>query len=176
MPPASPSPPHPRHRLWRGVLIAGLGSLMASVALLVLVVAWYGPQLPSLDPVTTYQPRQPLQVFTADGVEIGQFGTERRQFTPIAQIPRLMQQAVLSVEDAALSRATAGSTCKGMARAVLAHAHRRAAPGRVHHHAAGGAHLLPGAALHAPSARSRRSCWRWSWRSRSVKDRSWSCT
>ena len=85
MPPASPPPPHPRHRLWRGLLIAGLGSLMAGVALLVLVVAWYGPQLPSLDPVTTYQPRQPLQVFTADGVEIGQFGTERRQFTPIAQ-------------------------------------------------------------------------------------------
>ena len=119
MPPASPPPPHPRHRLWRGLLIAGLGSLMAGVALLVLVVAWYGPQLPSLDPVTTYQPRQPLQVFTADGVEIGQFGTERRQFTPIAQIPLAMQQAVLAVEDARFYRHS-GLDLLGVARAVVA--------------------------------------------------------
>ena len=108
MPPASPSPPHPRHRLWRGLLIAGLGSLMAGVALLVLVVAWYGPQLPSLEPVTTYQPRQPLQVFTADGVEIGQFGAERRQFVAIDKIPPLLQNAVLASVDRSI---LACSTC-----------------------------------------------------------------
>ena len=119
MPLASPPPPHPRHRLWRGLLIAGLGGLMAAVALLVVVVAWYGPQLPSLDPVTTYQPRQPLQVYTADGVEIGQFGTERRQFTPIGQIPLPMQQAVLSVEDARFYRHS-GLDLLGVARAVVA--------------------------------------------------------
>ncbi len=117
--PASPPPPHPRHRLWRGLLIAGLGSLMAGVALLVAVVAWFGPQLPSLDPVTTYQPRQPLQVFTADGVEIGQFGAERRQFVPIDQIPALMQQAVLSVEDARFHDHS-GLDLIGVARAVVA--------------------------------------------------------
>ena len=31
--------------------------------------------LPPLDRALNYQPKQPLQVFTADGVEIAQFGT-----------------------------------------------------------------------------------------------------
>ncbi|MES2718185.1 MAG: PBP1A family penicillin-binding protein [Pseudomonadota bacterium] len=119
-----PTPPpstaaHPRQRLWRALLIGGLGTLMAAVGLLVLVVAWFGPQLPSLDPVTTYQPRQPLQVFTADGVEIGQFGAERRQFVPIAKIPPLMQQAVLAVEDARFYDHS-GLDLVGVARAVVA--------------------------------------------------------
>ena len=116
--PTAPAP-HPHHRLWRLVLMGGLGTLMAAVAGLVAVVAWFGPQLPSLDPVTTYQPRQPLQVLTADGVEIGQFGAERRQFVPITKIPVLMQQAVLSVEDARFYDHS-GLDLLGVARAVLA--------------------------------------------------------
>ena len=95
-----PTADHPNRPLKRRLLLAGIGTLMAAVAALVAVLAWYGPQLPSLAPVTAYQPRQPLQVFTADGVEIAQFGTERRQFVAIAQIPLLLQQAVLAVEDA----------------------------------------------------------------------------
>ena len=102
--PQAPEPaiatPHPRQRLTRGLLLLSLCALMAGVALLTLTVAWYGLRLPSLDPVLDYQPRQPLQVFTADGVEIGQFGAERRQFVPIDKIPKLMQDAVLAVEDA----------------------------------------------------------------------------
>ena len=117
--PASIPPPHPRHRLWRGLLLGGIGTLMAAVALLTLAVAWYGLRLPSLDPVTTYQPRQPLQVFTADGVEIGQFGAERRQFVPIDKIPKLMQDAVLAVEDARFHDHR-GLDLIGITRAVVA--------------------------------------------------------
>jgi penicillin-binding protein 1A len=118
---ASPPPavPHPRQRLWRTVLLGGIGALMAAVALLTLAVAWYGLRLPSLDPVTTYQPRQPLQVFTADGVEIGQFGAERRQFVPIDKIPKLLQDAVLAVEDARFHDHR-GLDLIGIARAVVA--------------------------------------------------------
>jgi membrane carboxypeptidase/penicillin-binding protein len=58
-----------------------------------------GAPLPPLDRVVDYQPRQPLQVLTADGVEIAQFGSERRLFVPIAQMPRLLQDAVLAIED-----------------------------------------------------------------------------
>ncbi len=117
LPPRAPRPT--RARLLRGLLIAVIGSAMAAVALLVAVVAWYGPQLPSLDRVTDYQPRQPLQVFTADGVAIGQFGAARRQFVPIGQIPLLVQQAVLAVEDARFYRHS-GLDLIGVARAVLA--------------------------------------------------------
>jgi penicillin-binding protein 1A len=78
--------------------------------------AW---ELPPLDRVLNYQPRQPLQVFTADGVEIAAFGAERRQFVPIAQMPRLLQEAVIAVEDARF-REHSGIDPTGMARAALA--------------------------------------------------------
>ena len=110
---------HPRRHLLRGLLIAALGAAMLAVALGVALVAWYGPQLPSLAPVTTYQPRQPLQVFTSDGVEIAQFGAERRQFVAIDQIPPLLQQAVLAVEDARFYQHS-GIDLKSLVRAVLA--------------------------------------------------------
>ena len=77
--------------------------------------AW---DLPPLDKVLNYQPKLPLQVFTADGVEIAQFGAERRQFVPIAKIPKLMQDAVIAVEDARF-REHHGIDPKGMARALL---------------------------------------------------------
>ena len=41
-----------------------------------------------------------MRVFSADGVLLGEFGEERRNFVPIAQIPKVMQDAVLAVEDA----------------------------------------------------------------------------
>ena len=78
--------------------------------------AW---ELPPLDRVTHYQPKQPLQVFTADGVEIAQFGAERRQFVPIAQMTKLLQDAVIAVEDQRF-REHSGIDPQGMARAALA--------------------------------------------------------
>ena len=78
--------------------------------------AW---EVPPLDRVLNYQPKQPLQVFTADGVEIAQFGAERRQFVPIAQMPKLLQDAVIAVEDARF-REHSGIDPRGIARAALA--------------------------------------------------------
>jgi penicillin-binding protein 1A len=75
--------------------------------------------LPPLDKAVNYQPKQPLQVFTADGVEIAQFGAERRQFVPIAQVPRMLQEAVIAVEDARF-REHNGIDPMGMARAAVA--------------------------------------------------------
>ena len=106
-------------RRWRLALSIVLGGLLAALLLLAGAVAWYAPQLPPLDRVTRYQPRQPLQVFTADGVEMAQFGAERRQFVPIAQIPLLLQQAVLAVEDARF-RDHLGIDPKSVLRALLA--------------------------------------------------------
>ncbi len=93
----------------------------------VLVCAFAGPphaaaqtfDLPPIDKIVNYQPKLPLQVFTADGVEIAQFGSERREYLPLARMPKLMQQAVLAVEDARF-REHAGIDFKGMARAALA--------------------------------------------------------
>jgi penicillin-binding protein 1A len=75
--------------------------------------------MPSLDRIVHYQPKQPLQVFTADGEEIAQFGTERREYLPLARMPKQLQQAVLAVEDARF-REHSGVDPKGMARALFA--------------------------------------------------------
>jgi penicillin-binding protein 1A len=76
-------------------------------------------ELPNLDRALNYQPKQPLTVLTADGVEIAAFGAERRQFVPIEKIPKLLQDAVIAVEDVRF-REHAGIDPKGMARAAIA--------------------------------------------------------
>ena len=75
--------------------------------------------LPSIDRIVNYQPKLPLQVLTADGVEIAQFGAERREYVPLSRTPRLLQNAVLAVEDARFHE-HAGVDPKGIARAALA--------------------------------------------------------
>lgn len=75
--------------------------------------------LPPIDRIVHYQPKLPLQVFTADGVEIAQFGTERRDYVPLARTPKLLQDAVLAIEDTRF-REHGGVDPKGMARAALA--------------------------------------------------------
>lgn len=76
-------------------------------------------ELPSIDRIVNYNPKLPLQVLTADGVEIAQFGAERREFVPLSRIPKQLQDAVLAVEDARF-REHSGVDPKGMARAALA--------------------------------------------------------
>ena len=39
-------------------------------------------------------------MFSADGVLMGEFGEERRNLTPINEIPAVMKNAVLAIEDA----------------------------------------------------------------------------
>ena len=116
--PTSPATPTTLRRGWKTALWAlGLGTLAAGLVAATAVV-WLLPQLPPLDRVTDYQPRQPLQVFTSDGVEIAQFGSERRQFVPIAEMPKLMRDALLSVEDYRFYQHF-GIDLRGLARAGL---------------------------------------------------------
>ena len=119
--PAVPQPAarRPARPPWQRLLLAlTIGLLLGGLAL-ALAVAWALPQLPALDRVLNYQPRQPLQVFTADGVEIAQFGSERRRFVPIQQIPAMLQQAVLAVEDHRFHQHH-GIDPQGLARALVA--------------------------------------------------------
>jgi penicillin-binding protein 1A len=84
--------------LWGGgLLLAGLGGMILFVAV-ALAVAY--PNLPDISELSDYRPKLPLRVFTADGVMIGEFGEERRNLTPINEIPQVMKDAVLAIEDA----------------------------------------------------------------------------
>ncbi len=106
-------------KLWLTALWACLGLGLVGSLLVAVAAAWYYPNLPDLDKVTRYQPQQAMQVFTSDGVEIAQFGAERRVFMPIAQIPRQLQDAVLAIEDARF-REHSGIDPIGVLRAVVA--------------------------------------------------------
>jgi len=102
--------------LWlAGLTFAGLFALLFVVAL-ALAVAF--PNLPEISSLTDYRPKLPLRVFSADGVQIGEFGEERRTFVPIAQIPQVMKDAVLAAEDARFYQ-HGGVDYKGVARAAL---------------------------------------------------------
>ena len=99
-----------------GFLVAGVISAITLVAI-ALSVAY--PNLPDIAGLSDYRPKLPLRVISADGVMLGEFGEERRQFTPIGQIPKVMKDAVLAIEDAHFYE-HGGVDYKGVLRAGIA--------------------------------------------------------
>nr|WP_255368773.1 penicillin-binding protein 1A [Polaromonas sp. OV174] len=80
-----------------GLALAGLVALLLFIAV-ALSVAY--PNLPDISDLSDYRPKLPLRIYSADGVVIGEFGEERRSLTPIKDIPQVMKDAVLAIEDA----------------------------------------------------------------------------
>ncbi|HYP33087.1 MAG TPA: transglycosylase domain-containing protein, partial [Burkholderiaceae bacterium] len=98
------------------------------VALIVSIVV-VSEQLPELDEITHYQPRQPLEIVTREGIELAQFGPERRRFVPVGEFPDVLKNALIATEDADF-RNHSGISLKGIARAALSnlfHRHRQGA-------------------------------------------------
>lgn len=106
-----------RLTLWIGGLtLAGVISVMTVVGV-ALAVAY--PNLPDISDLVDYRPKLPLRVYSADGMLIGEFGEERRSLTAIRDIPLVMKNAVLAIEDARFF-SHGGVDYKGMVRAALA--------------------------------------------------------
>jgi penicillin-binding protein 1A len=130
----SPSSAGPRG--WQGTLarltLGFLGLVLAgvvSVAFLVgvaLSVAY--PNLPDISDLSDYRPKLPLRIYSADSVLIGEFGEERRNLTPIAEIPKVMKDAVLAVEDARFY-SHSGIDYSGLIRAAIANLGRAKSQG-----------------------------------------------
>ena len=80
-----------------GLALAGALSALLLV-LFALAVAY--PNLPEIGGLGDYRPKLPMRVFSADGVLLGEYGEERRSFLPITETPKVMQNAVLAIEDA----------------------------------------------------------------------------
>ena len=84
--------------LWSvGIALAGALSLLIVIGL-ALAVAF--PNLPDISDLSDYRPKLPLRIFSAEGDLLAEFGEERRNLTPIAEIPKVMTNAVLAIEDA----------------------------------------------------------------------------
>ena len=80
-----------------GAAIAGMIGVMCLVAL-VMAIAY--PNLPEVADLAAYRPKLPLRVFSIEGDLLGEFGEEHRTFTPITEIPQVMKDAILAIEDA----------------------------------------------------------------------------
>ena len=121
----------PRHwalrvMLWTvGLGVAGALSLLLITGL-ALVMAY--PNLPDISDLAEYSPKLPLRIFTAEGDLIGEFGEERRNLTPIKEIPQIMKDAVLSIEDARFYQ-HGGVDYLGIVRAGLANLGKRKSQG-----------------------------------------------
>lgn len=101
--------------------LLGLAVAAAIAGALVLAIALSRayPNLPDISALVDYQPKLPLRVYSSEGALIGEFGEERRTLTPIREIPKVMVDAVLAIEDTRFFEHN-GVDYKGMLRAALA--------------------------------------------------------
>jgi penicillin-binding protein 1A len=101
-----------------GLALASAG-LLAGLMVIAISMAVAFPNLPDISDLSDYRPKLPLRVYSAEGSLIGEFGEERRQLTPIKEIPKVMKDAVLAIEDARFYE-HGGVDYKGILRAALA--------------------------------------------------------
>ena len=99
-----------------GLATAGILSLLIILAI-ALSVAF--PNLPDISELSDYRPKLPLRIFSSEGILIGEFGEERRHLTPIKEIPKVMTDAVLAIEDSRFYE-HGGVDYKGVLRAAIA--------------------------------------------------------
>ena len=83
--------------MWMGATALALVVCAGLAGLTALAIAY--PNLPDVSELSNYRPKLPLRVYTAEGQLIGEFGEERRNLTPIGDIPKVMKEAVLAIED-----------------------------------------------------------------------------
>jgi penicillin-binding protein 1A len=86
-------------RWWQIMLAITAGLAVAASAIVALAAAIIYPNLPSLETLTDYRPKQPLRIYTEDGALIGEFGEERRAVVRLKDTPKALTQAILAAED-----------------------------------------------------------------------------
>ncbi len=137
VPPATPPSAHSTHprtpgawllralAILFGLGVAGVASLLILIAI---TMALAYPNLPDISDLEDYHPKLPLRVYSVEGDLIGEFGEEHRTLTPIAEIPEVMKNAILAIEDARFFQ-HGGIDYIGMVRAALANVGRSKSQG-----------------------------------------------
>jgi penicillin-binding protein 1A len=98
--PSSAAPPAPRVLTFRRIVVTTLLSfaiLVGSVAGVLLALESDLPQVTSLE---EFQPNIITQVFAADGSVLGEFAIEKRIVVAFRDIPPVLRNAIVAVEDA----------------------------------------------------------------------------
>ncbi|MEY3653215.1 MAG: hypothetical protein RL739_1385 [Pseudomonadota bacterium] len=108
-----------------GLSVAGVLSVSLLVAL---ALAMAYPQLPDISDLADYRPKLSMRVYSVEGTLIGEFGEERRNYTEFKDIPQVMKDAVLAIEDARFYH-HGGVDYIGLVRASLANLGRAKSQG-----------------------------------------------
>jgi penicillin-binding protein 1A len=101
--------------------LTGLGAAGIVAALSIFLVGFsvMYSRLPAIDSLTDYRPKVPLRIYSAEGLLIGEFGEERRDFVHISEIPSFVKNAILAAEDNGFYQ-HGGIEFSGIARAAIA--------------------------------------------------------
>ncbi|HWU98481.1 MAG TPA: penicillin-binding protein 1A [Oxalicibacterium sp.] len=86
-------------KLRQAAIVGAIGFVAATFLAILFTALFIIPNLPSIDALTDYKPKIPLRVYTADNVLIGEYGEERRDFVPIANVPDSLKHAIIAIED-----------------------------------------------------------------------------
>jgi penicillin-binding protein 1A len=105
-------------RIAGAVALVAAGGVVSAALLMLFVFSIVYSNLPPIDALTDYRPKIPLRVWTSDGVLIGEFGEERRDFLPFAEIPEPLKKAILAAEDDGFYEHS-GVDYTGLARAAV---------------------------------------------------------
>ena len=108
-----------RQQLPRTLLALGADAALLVFVLFAYLLLTVLPGLPPLSIVTDYRPKIPLRIYTADGALLGEFGEEHRDFVPIQEIPQVLKDALLSIEDSRFYE-HGGVDYRGVTRALVA--------------------------------------------------------
>lgn len=112
--------------LWAFGFVAACGVIAALLVGVALSMAY--PQLPNVSELSDYRPKLSMRVYSVEGTQIGEFGEERRNFMPFKDIPKVMKDAVLAIEDARFYQ-HGGVDYIGLLRASLANLGRAKSQG-----------------------------------------------
>ncbi len=100
--PATPVTPKQRSVAMRWFIyscVVIFGLAFSGLLVITFAITMAYPNLPEIDAITSYRPKMPMRVFSADNVLIAEFGEERRNVVHFADIPEVMKKAVLAIED-----------------------------------------------------------------------------
>lgn len=78
--------------------VALLG-LIGAVGVIVVVLFYFGRDLPDFSALSNYQPPIVTRAYASDGRLLAEFAAEKRVFVPVADVPPLVIHAFMSAED-----------------------------------------------------------------------------
>lgn len=110
---------HPILRFLGWTAAIGATGVVSAALLGVVVYQVAAHRLPPLTSLTDYRPKLPMQIFSADGELIGEFGSEKRTVIAYENFPARMREAILAAEDDGFFEHH-GVDPMGIARALIA--------------------------------------------------------